>query len=419
MSIPDPPVVTNYNQTSIGPKNIVINFDGTGGIPQWALQTDMTLYKNVGGMSNIGKLHLMAGGNIGNSNLVFEDQIAIYYQGVGTRGKWQGLKGAFGLGTMADIYEAAYEDLEKIYKDGDRIYIFGFSRGAATARLFASYLQKNNINGVVPKVAFLGVFDTVVESLAFGTSEDIKCVDVDRKSSSLPNIVEKAVHFVSIDDNRNPFKPTLFNEDSRVTEIWCPGIHSDVGGAYYHDGLSDITLECMRIEAEKAGMKFREITKETTEKEPSTLFDDKLVETKKWTETSKANFLAFDKDLSIDPDPSDPDVHDEIAFYPNKFLYSTLNFVSGYKCREVRKMKDDKKVTGEPILLLDSTISRANTWKAKDTPTLYALSAPYVKNTKYRPDNLKGIPYKLVKSEDMTVSDTTYNGIEENIEGEW
>lgn len=414
-----PAVVTNYVQTSTGPKNIVLNFDGTGGVPKWALQDDKALYKNKTGMSNIGKLHLLAGGNIGNSNNVFEDQIPIYYQGVGTRGKWQGLKGAFGLGSMADIYRDAYQDLEKIYKEGDSIYIFGFSRGAATARLMASYLQKNNINGLVPKIAFLGVFDTVVESMAFGTSESIKNVDVSHKSSSLPDIVEKAVHFVSIDEGRDPFKPTLFNEDSRVTEIWVPGNHSDAGGGYYHDGISDAILTCMRLEAEKAGMKFREITKETTENEPSTLFNDKLVETKRWTETNKENFLAFDKDLSIDPDPCDPDVHDEIAFYPYRALYSTLNFFAWFTSRDVRKMKDDKKVTGEPILLLDSTITRANGWKAKETTSLYGLYPPYINNAKYRPANLKGIPYKLVKSEDMTISDTIYNGIEENIEGEW
>ena len=64
--------------------------------------------------------------------------------------------------------------------------------------------------------------------------------------AAAPEIVEKAIHFVSIDEAREPFIPTLFNSDPRVTEIWCPGIHSDIGGGYYHDGLSDNVLQLMQ-----------------------------------------------------------------------------------------------------------------------------------------------------------------------------
>ena len=139
-----------------------------------------------------------------------------------------------GLGAMKDIYTTAYEDLEKIYRKDDKIFVFGFSRGAATARLFCSYLFHNPIRGVVPQVAFLGVFDTVCESIPIGggvgTSDAPSVLDVNGEDGSLPGNVARAVHLVSIDDYRGPFTPTLFNDDPRVTEVWCPGVHSDIGG---------------------------------------------------------------------------------------------------------------------------------------------------------------------------------------------
>jgi hypothetical protein len=59
---------------------------------------------------------------------------------------------------------------------------------------------------------------------------------------TLPGNVLKALHLVSLDDKRKAFQPTLMNQDGRVREIWFPGAHSDVGGGYNFDGLSDNAL---------------------------------------------------------------------------------------------------------------------------------------------------------------------------------
>ena len=57
-------------------------------------------------------------------------------------------------GDMDDILDEANEDLEKLkLRDEDKVYIFGFSRGAAIARMFAATIGR--------RVDFLGVFDTV------------------------------------------------------------------------------------------------------------------------------------------------------------------------------------------------------------------------------------------------------------------
>ena len=55
------------------------------------------------------------------------------------------------------------------------------------------------------------------------------------------------------------FQPTLFNHDEKVTEVWFSGVHSDIGGGYWFNGLSDITLEFMRSKAQNAGLEVLDV----------------------------------------------------------------------------------------------------------------------------------------------------------------
>lgn len=401
--------------------NIVICFDGTGGNPEWADQTSYTdengnvkLYINAGGLSNISKLHLLAGGDLANKCCAIDGQISLYYQGVGTWGQnnfKKDLHAAFDAGEMKRICLMAYDDLKKIYQKGDKLYVFGFSRGAAAARLFVSYLDKahlntDGINLAEDELTFLGVFDTVVASFSEGTSEEIEKLDVHKKYSGLPLCVKRAVHFVSLDERREPFKPTLFKEDERVLEVWCPGNHSDIGGGYYHDGLSDITLTCMRKEAEKAGMKTRDINQGVCERAIQDLGNQEGLERM----GLKTCFYKFDKDLAIKANASDPDVHDEC-----KGVMKVPNFIPPFfKYRDVCKMVKDEnsgdyKKSDEPVLLLDSTHHRMKTWKAQNPPEGW-LQPPY-SHTGYNPENLKGVKYKVVNSSTMDIGDEIYDGL--------
>jgi uncharacterized protein (DUF2235 family) len=76
-------------------------------------------------------------------------QITYYDEGVGTNGGKVGtlLEGAFGWGLLEKI-EAAYRFLIFNYEPGDEIFIFGFSRGAYTARSLAGLIRKC---GIVPR----------------------------------------------------------------------------------------------------------------------------------------------------------------------------------------------------------------------------------------------------------------------------
>jgi uncharacterized protein (DUF2235 family) len=83
-----------------------------------------------------------------------EDQIVYYQAGVGSSlGLWERLRGAFGVGLMEHVREA-YGFLAHNWIPGDEIYLFGFSRGAYTARSVAGLisdfglLSKRGMDGI-------------------------------------------------------------------------------------------------------------------------------------------------------------------------------------------------------------------------------------------------------------------------------
>ena len=231
-------------------KKIILCFDGTGNEPKDGLSND----KKDENISNVLKLFIRAGGNLDTDNdgiTRFTDQRAFYYSGVGTRGSFftRAARAIFAGNGPNRIMKEALEDLERIYQKNDRLYIFGFSRGAAIARKFASKLAKNGLQtsegelDANPVVEFLGVWDTVA---AFGLvdldADTRPNSDVLFEDNSIAPIIREAVHFVSIDETRLVFQPTLMNDEERVTEIWFTGVHSDVGGGYDLSGLSDLAL---------------------------------------------------------------------------------------------------------------------------------------------------------------------------------
>lgn len=71
------------------------------------------------------------------------NQIAFYTDGVGTEAfkPLRALGGAFGIGLARNVKEL-YQFLCRNYVQGDRIYLFGFSRGAFTARILAGLIMR-------------------------------------------------------------------------------------------------------------------------------------------------------------------------------------------------------------------------------------------------------------------------------------
>ena len=257
-------------------KNIVICCDGTGN--EFGKQK-----------SNVIKLYETL---IRNAS-----QIAYYHPGVGTMGArnalspvgkwWTRVIGlAFGYGISDNIADA-YQFLMKNFQSDDSVYVFGFSRGAYTARALCGMLHIVGLltagnEGLIPyairmikqkeidfgvaaefkktfsrecKTHFVGVWDTVssvgwvYNAVHFPFTRATKNADF--------HIVR---HAVSIDERRAFFRENLFGEphdpQQDIKEVWFAGVHSDVGGSYpeAESQLSKIALQWMLCEAELAGL---------------------------------------------------------------------------------------------------------------------------------------------------------------------
>ena len=227
-------------------KNLVFCFDGTSNDPADATQEETS----TGGIkdssvSNVLKLHLLFGGDLKDDNAHGFPQLSLYYPGVGTYGSKlkQILNSGLALKDPGRIIKDAKADLIKHYQPGDKIFVFGFSRGAAIARKFASVINETSAKY---KIRFMGVFDTVASiGLPDMNTDERIASDVKFENRTISSNVKEALHLCSIDDKRKAFQPTLMNSENRVTEIWFAGAHSDVGGGYHRDGLSDNTLRFM------------------------------------------------------------------------------------------------------------------------------------------------------------------------------
>ena len=69
-------------------------------------------------------------------------QVSIYHDGVGTESlKWLRIfTGATGSGLSRNVKQL-YGELARVYESGDRIFLFGFSRGAFTVRTLAGLIN--------------------------------------------------------------------------------------------------------------------------------------------------------------------------------------------------------------------------------------------------------------------------------------
>jgi hypothetical protein len=77
--------------------------------------------------------------------------------------------------------------------------------------------------------------------------------------TQLSSHVRFAYHALSIDETREPFKPTLWTSDDAghgqtVEQVWFSGVHTEVGGGSNDSGLSDIALLWLVEKAKACGL---------------------------------------------------------------------------------------------------------------------------------------------------------------------
>ncbi len=172
-----------------------------------------------------------------------------YFEGPGNADNWlsKAFGGGLGVG-MLRIVDTAYKSLCAVYRPHEKIHIFGFSRGAAIARKFASKIVKDGVNGHAPDIEFIGCFDTVFARVPLGYFQQNSLFGDLHVSPK----VKRAAHAVSIDEDRKAFTPNLMNAREGINEVWFRGCHADVGGGYEERGLADYALHWM---VEQSGLK--------------------------------------------------------------------------------------------------------------------------------------------------------------------
>jgi uncharacterized protein (DUF2235 family) len=242
------------------------------------------------------------------------DQLVYYSKGVGTERGEILRGGAEGYGIDHEITDA-YAWLTERFEPGDDIFIFGFSRGAYTARslsgliskcgvlkagaplsleqLYARYQRRGEktinelIHGSEPadlegrwivkyceptRIKMVGVWDTVGSlgnPIASMKSKVAKYMFLD---THLRVQNEHAFQALAIDEHRRSFEPTLWTKTvsnsaeeatspqrplGEVEQRWFVGAHANVGGGYPSDVLAQAPLEWLMKKASQLGIKFR------------------------------------------------------------------------------------------------------------------------------------------------------------------
>lgn len=228
-------------------------------------------------------------------------QPAKYLSGVGT--SWHNwlTGGLFGRGLSENI-QAGYAWLAGRYAPNDNLFVFGFSRGAYSARSCVGLLRKCGLlksadpalveeayalyrdKKIAPehkkavafraahsheiRVRFIGVWDTV-GSLGVPLSGVPFSKDYYRwHDTSLSKIVDHGYHAIAADERRADYKPAVWTNDNHqkkpenidIEQRWFVGAHSNLGGGYDKqppDSLPKIPLRWMQDKAEAAGLKLR------------------------------------------------------------------------------------------------------------------------------------------------------------------
>ncbi|MDR3662663.1 MAG: DUF2235 domain-containing protein [Mycobacterium sp.] len=228
------------------------------------------------------------------------EQRVFYHRGVGTSPGEHLFGGMFGYGLGRDVRDT-YRFLVQNFEQGDELFFFGFSRGAYTARSTVGFVRNAGIlrpenadrindaydlyrdrsstshpRGIEAtlfrssysyetRIRFIGVWDTVgaygipVTGVPFAKVFNKR---LEFHDTNLSSYVDSAFQALAIDEQRDPFRPTLWTEQDhtldhqQVEQVWFSGVHSNIGGGYPDHELSDIPLLWMVDRARGCGLAF-------------------------------------------------------------------------------------------------------------------------------------------------------------------
>jgi uncharacterized protein (DUF2235 family) len=243
------------------------------------------------------------------------EQLVKYVAGVGTRFTERIRGGALGKGLSRNVRDA-YEWLVENHEENDHIFLFGFSRGAYTARtlagmiarcgllrpgaamsveeIFDRYRQGREVtplyrlewrvrdgdpisaedqrlatNSHRVDIEFIGVWDTVgALGVPFGRIRGLSRSTFSFHNTFPSTLYKNMYHAIAIDEHRKAFDATLWtgfqeegeafeplNADHTLEQRWFVGDHGDVGGS---GSLARIPLAWIQEKAAARGMVFSE-----------------------------------------------------------------------------------------------------------------------------------------------------------------
>lgn len=237
------------------------------------------------------------------------EQVIYYNPGVGTMGEpgmiskigkafTKALGAGFGLGITADVLDATLF-LMRSWEEGDRIYIFGFSRGAFTARIIAAFISRCGLlrahqENLLPYALrlyrkayrsaqaaileeFKSTFSREVDTHFLGVWDTVSSVGTVWAPVGWPNTarnpdVKIVRHAIAIEERRAFYRSNRMYalEEQDLLQYWFPGVHSDVGGGYLEtdNTLWSPPLCWIADEAVKAGLKIEATELEALRKPP-------------------------------------------------------------------------------------------------------------------------------------------------------
>ncbi|TFK41204.1 hypothetical protein BDQ12DRAFT_679070 [Crucibulum laeve] len=234
-------------------------------------------------------------------------QIVFYQSGIGTENNFYSeyIEGTTG-GSLADKVEEAYAFIAHNYTPGDEIFLFGFSRGAYTARMVAMFVGEIGVldrkdmdhfagifiayqklgkskdeaeinmlkekmfrwnqhtspgkiradsDGDTFSVQCVGVFDTVgslglPEELTF-RSKKLRTL-FGFPDRLLGEHIHRAYQALALNETRSDFNCNKFEQTEGgrqkgqvLKQCWFTGSHSDIGGGYRDHDLADLSLVWM------------------------------------------------------------------------------------------------------------------------------------------------------------------------------
>ena len=242
-----------------------------------------------------------------------QQQLSYYDPGVGTPDGLVGTGGRAGLFSLDTLRRVAglawgdgvWDNVAQAYlflchhhQPGDRIYLFGFSRGAFTVRVVAGLIHlfgllrpgHEHLMSILLRlyrhpadpghpnpeeadirefsdrfcragvtVHFIGVWDTVE---TVGMSQLFGVGSSNPRNTQIKSSYRHVRHALALDELRWTFLPRRYTLPTEALDpgqtfrqVWFRGAHSDVGGGYADAGLSTIALQWMAGQAYDLGLR--------------------------------------------------------------------------------------------------------------------------------------------------------------------